>query len=95
MSNNQFDNFSGLHGLSYGGMNTGFDAGNNSGDWFALPLDALVDQYGADITATTYGPDVNGIDVLDVLLSTDQNSSSHQGSATPGLRGGQRDFGNS
>lgn len=38
-------------------------------DWLALPLDPLVnDQFGANITQTTYGPDVNGLDLLDVLL---------------------------
>lgn len=38
-------------------------------DWLAIPLDPLVnDQFGANVTQTTYGPDVNGLDLLDVLL---------------------------
>lgn len=38
-------------------------------DWLALPLDPLLNNYGADVTQTTFGPDVGGYDLLDVLLS--------------------------
>ncbi|KAJ9637853.1 zinc finger transcriptional activator [Coniosporium tulheliwenetii] len=38
-------------------------------DWLALPLDPLLNSYGADVTQTTYGPDVGGYDLLDVLLN--------------------------
>jgi hypothetical protein len=79
-ANDHFGNYSGMDGIAYG-LNQGYDP-NNSGDWFALPLDGLVDSYGADITATSYGPDVNGIDVLDVLLAGDNT-----GTSTPGMRG--------
>lgn len=83
-SSDQFGNYNGMDGMTYG-LNQSYDA-NNGGDWFALPLDGLVDSYGlygADITATSYGPDVNGIDVLDVLLATDNT-----GASTPSMRGG-------
>lgn len=39
-------------------------------DWLALPLDNLLNSYGADVSQTTYGPDVGGIDLLDVLLNS-------------------------
>ncbi|KAF2106244.1 hypothetical protein BDV96DRAFT_508227 [Lophiotrema nucula] len=38
-------------------------------DWLALPLDPLLNQWGADITQTAMGPDVGGFDMLDVLLN--------------------------
>jgi len=38
-------------------------------DWLALPLDPLLDQWGADIGQTAMGPDVGGMDMLDILLN--------------------------
>lgn len=38
-------------------------------DWLALPLDGLLDQWGADVTQTAMGPDVGGMDMLDILLN--------------------------
>ncbi|KAF2264824.1 hypothetical protein CC78DRAFT_221107 [Lojkania enalia] len=38
-------------------------------DWLALPLDPLLNQWGADITQTAMGPDVGGMDMLDILLN--------------------------
>lgn len=38
-------------------------------DWLALPLDPLLDQWGAEINQTAMGPDVGGMDMLDILLS--------------------------
>ena len=38
-------------------------------DWLALPLDPLLDQWGADISQTAMGPDVGGMDMLDILLN--------------------------
>lgn len=38
-------------------------------DWLALPLDPLIDQWGADINQTAMGPDVGGLDMLDILLN--------------------------
>jgi hypothetical protein len=52
--------------------NVGFDSnGFNTGDqdWLALPLDPLIDNWGADITQTAMGPDVGGMDMLDILLN--------------------------
>jgi len=37
-------------------------------DWLALPLDPLLDQWGAEINQTAMGPDIGGMDMLDVLL---------------------------
>lgn len=44
-------------------------AGNNDQDWLALPLDPLLDQWGAEINQTAMGPDVGGMDMLDILLN--------------------------
>ncbi|KAJ4333709.1 zinc finger transcriptional activator, partial [Ascochyta clinopodiicola] len=49
-------------GASWGG------AGNDQ-DWLALPLDPLLDQWGAEINQTAMGPDVGGMDMLDILLN--------------------------
>ncbi|KZF26948.1 hypothetical protein L228DRAFT_235952 [Xylona heveae TC161] len=38
-------------------------------DWLALPLDPLRNSYGAGVNQTTYGPDIGGYDLLEVLLS--------------------------
>ncbi|KAF2745049.1 hypothetical protein M011DRAFT_528085 [Sporormia fimetaria CBS 119925] len=38
-------------------------------DWLALPLDPLLNQWGADISQTAMGPDVGGMDMLDILLN--------------------------
>ena len=67
-ANGQFDVFPNGINDNY---NLGFDT---SGDrnWLTLPLDSLVSSYGADISSSSYGPDVNGFDLLDTLLgSTD------------------------
>ncbi|KAF2705945.1 hypothetical protein K504DRAFT_471382 [Pleomassaria siparia CBS 279.74] len=48
-----------------GSQNGGFD----QQDWLALPLDPLLDQWGADINQTAMGPDVGGMDMLDILLN--------------------------
>ncbi|KAH6642293.1 hypothetical protein C7974DRAFT_385190 [Boeremia exigua] len=49
-------------GASWGGA-------NNDQDWLALPLDPLLDQWGAEINQTAMGPDVGGMDMLDILLN--------------------------
>ncbi|KAI9837359.1 MAG: hypothetical protein M1819_000434 [Sarea resinae] len=61
--------------------NNNSDENNNSGgsypDWLALPLDPLVRNVnsfagsggGLGVSQTTYGPDVGGHDLLEVLLS--------------------------
>jgi hypothetical protein len=55
-----------------GGLgNTGAVSGSEGymQDWLALPLDPLLNQYGADISTTAFGPDISGVDMLDVLLN--------------------------
>lgn len=42
---------------------------NGDQDWLALPLDPLLDQWGAEINQTAMGPDVGGMDMLDILLN--------------------------
>jgi hypothetical protein len=44
-------------------------SGNQDQDWLALPLDPLLDQWGAEINQTAMGPDVGGMDMLDILLN--------------------------
>ncbi|KAJ4299553.1 zinc finger transcriptional activator [Kalmusia sp. IMI 367209] len=70
-------------GFSTNGLNNGnngwqsqsWGAANGAGgftdnqDWLALPLDPLLDQWGADINQTAMGPDVGGMDMLDILLN--------------------------
>ncbi|EOA87270.1 uncharacterized protein SETTUDRAFT_163258 [Exserohilum turcica Et28A] len=46
------------------GWGTGHDQ-----DWLALPLDPLLDQWGAEINQTAMGPDIGGMDMLDILLN--------------------------
>ncbi|KAH7083913.1 hypothetical protein FB567DRAFT_94410 [Paraphoma chrysanthemicola] len=61
-----------------GNGNTNWSQWANSGaswgagqdqDWLALPLDPLLDQWGAEINQTAMGPDVGGMDMLDILLN--------------------------
>ena len=47
----------------------GSNGGGYDQDWLALPLDPLLDQWGADISQTAMGPDVGGLDMLDILLN--------------------------
>jgi hypothetical protein len=47
-----------------GGANSGYDQ-----DWLALPLEPLLDQWGADVNQTAMGPDIGGMDMLDLLLN--------------------------
>ncbi|CAI6310800.1 unnamed protein product [Periconia digitata] len=73
-SNNSNDSSSGSwqHWSNSGNVN-GNGSGNGGGgfdqDWLALPLDPLLDQWGADINQTAMGPDVGGLDMLDILLN--------------------------
>lgn len=48
--------------------NANWNAGQDQ-DWLALPLDPLLDQWGAEINQTAMGPDVGGMDMLDILLN--------------------------
>jgi hypothetical protein len=57
----------GWHAQSWGA--NGGNGGFQNEDWLALPLDPLLDQWGADISQTAMGPDVGGMDMLDILLN--------------------------
>jgi hypothetical protein len=66
---NGYDNYM-QQGQTYnvnGYDNQSFNQGDQ--DWLALPLDPLLNQWGADITQTAMGPDVGGMDMLDILLN--------------------------
>jgi hypothetical protein len=60
-----------------GGLGQPNDGGGYSGyapDWLALPLDPLLNSYGAaaagaGVSQTEVGPDVGGFDLLEILLS--------------------------
>ncbi|KAF1960973.1 hypothetical protein CC80DRAFT_489202 [Byssothecium circinans] len=67
--NGNNSNGSWQHWGNVGGNNDGGDGGYGEQDWLALPLDPLLDQYGADINQTAMGPDVGGLDMLDILLN--------------------------
>ena len=67
----------GATGLPDDGNTTGVTQSGQGGpgpDWLALPLDPLLNSYGADVTQTTYGPDVGGFDLLDLLLGNLNNA---------------------
>ncbi|KAF2806381.1 uncharacterized protein BDZ99DRAFT_490216 [Mytilinidion resinicola] len=59
------------HGLGGGGdVNGGGQQDGYFPDWLALPLDPLLNTaWGQDVNQTTFGPDVGGTDLLDLLLS--------------------------
>ena len=68
-------NGNGSNGSNSNGTNWGQWANGGSSwttgqdqDWLALPLDPLLDQWGAEINQTAMGPDIGGMDMLDVLL---------------------------
>ncbi|KAL5402404.1 hypothetical protein PMIN03_010720 [Paraphaeosphaeria minitans] len=64
--NGKVDSNGGWHAQSWSG---GGGGGFQNEDWLALPLDPLLDQWGADIGQTAMGPDVGGMDMLDILLN--------------------------
>ena len=67
-------NFMGIPGAPDDGIGNANGGGGGGGpDWLALPLDPLLNSYGADVTQTTYGPDVGGCDLLDLLLGNLNN----------------------
>ncbi|GAB7339211.1 hypothetical protein MBLNU457_5870t1 [Dothideomycetes sp. NU457] len=45
--------------------NGGYDDGT---DWLALPLDPIIASVGGNVRQTGYGPEVNGYDMLELLL---------------------------
>lgn len=53
----------------WAGGGTGWGGAGTDQDWLALPLDPLLDQWGAEINQTAMGPDVGGMDMLDILLN--------------------------
>lgn len=57
-------------GFAINGYDTQLDGSyETADDWYSLPLDNLfTDHHGVDINQTTFGPNVNGQDLLDVLL---------------------------
>ncbi|KAF2138862.1 uncharacterized protein K452DRAFT_300917 [Aplosporella prunicola CBS 121167] len=55
---------------SHAGNGAPGGGGPGGPDWLALPLDPLLNGFGpVDVNATTFGPDVGGYDLLDVLLN--------------------------
>ncbi|KAF1978977.1 hypothetical protein BU23DRAFT_191785 [Bimuria novae-zelandiae CBS 107.79] len=70
---NGFGSKNDANSASNGWQNWASNGGGAGGfpdqDWLALPLDPLLDQWGADINQTAMGPDVGGLDMLDILLN--------------------------
>ncbi|KAF2825850.1 hypothetical protein CC86DRAFT_293862 [Ophiobolus disseminans] len=73
-----YANFNANSNQTNGNGNTNWSQWANSGaswgagqdqDWLALPLDPLLDQWGAEINQTAMGPDIGGFDMLDILLN--------------------------
>lgn len=73
-ANGSFD-ASQLDSFNYNGLTN--DDGSIASDWLAIPLDPLIFNQGGDVTQTTYGPDVGGLDLLDVLLDPGSGQSSY------------------
>jgi len=55
----------------YGSYGQTGDGGYDDGtDWLALPLDPIIASVGGNVRQTGYGPEVNGYDMLELLLGT-------------------------
>ncbi|PSK42965.1 hypothetical protein B9Z65_6919 [Elsinoe australis] len=68
--NGGFSNGYGNHGGQGQGGDGGFvDEHGNLQDWLALPLDPILNSYGADVTQTGFGPGVGEYDMLELLLN--------------------------
>ncbi|KAF2848156.1 hypothetical protein T440DRAFT_429428 [Plenodomus tracheiphilus IPT5] len=68
-SNNNNNNTNWSQWAANNSNNSSWGAGGQDQDWLALPLDPLLDQWGAEINQTAMGPDVGGMDMLDILLN--------------------------
>jgi hypothetical protein len=55
-----------------------FNPDGGAQDWLALPLDPLLNLSGADVNNTMYGPELGGQDMLELLLSSNNNGNSFQ-----------------
>lgn len=60
-------------GMSYNAYSSGAEFADDGSmpDWLALPLDPILNSYGADVTQTGYGPGVGEYDMLELLLGGD------------------------
>lgn len=52
-----------------GAAPSGWATPSDAQDWLTIPLDPLLDQWGAEINQTAMGPDIGGMDMLDILLN--------------------------
>jgi hypothetical protein len=57
----------------YNGNVTNMDNGGQQymgdqmgGDWYAVPLDPVINSYGADVSSTMFGPNIGDFDLLDM-----------------------------
>jgi hypothetical protein len=67
-NNNSSSNGGGTNWSQWANSGASWGAGQDQ-DWLALPLDPLLDQWGAEINQTAMGPDIGGMDMLDILLN--------------------------
>lgn len=56
-------------------------------DWFALPMDRLFPYSGQEVTTGSYGTDIGGMDMLDVLLMNSDGGVGGEGTAQIGGSG--------
>ncbi|KAJ4362319.1 zinc finger transcriptional activator [Neocucurbitaria cava] len=69
-SSNNNNSSSSTNWSQWANSGASWGAGNGQDqDWLALPLDPLLDQWGAEINQTAMGPDIGGMDMLDILLN--------------------------
>ena len=67
------------HNMNTSPGNTSYDPYSNSTfgsdqDWLTLPLDPIINMNGADVNQTQYGPELGGMDMLELLLSGGNNN---------------------
>ncbi|CAK3808857.1 Transcriptional activator ARO80 [Lecanosticta acicola] len=67
--------------MANGSANGTYDSyANNFGeqqDWLAIPLDPIIHMPGADVNQTQYGTEVNGHDMLELLLNQVSHHTNH------------------
>ena len=57
----------------------GLQNGMAQQDWFALPLDPIMNMNGVDVQQTMYGPEIDGQDMLELLLGGNMGGSGGAG----------------
>jgi hypothetical protein len=54
-------------GTTFDGLNGGNMTGQQVSDWYTLPMDSILQHAGGEVDSTMFGPDLNGMDLLDIF----------------------------